>query len=78
MVFQHHSLFEHLSAVNNVWLAPVHVRRVPQPEAERRALALLDELGVGHRAGRCLAKSPAARRSAWPSHGRSPWTRPCC
>ena len=50
MVFQHHSLFEHLSAVNNVWLAPVHVQRVPQPEAERRALALLEELGVGHRA----------------------------
>ena len=50
MVFQLHSLFEHLSAVHNVWLAPVHVHRVPQPEAERRALALLEELGVGHRA----------------------------
>jgi ABC-type polar amino acid transport system ATPase subunit len=50
MVFQHHSLFEHLPAAQNVWLAPVHVRRMAQPEAERRALALLDELGVVHRA----------------------------
>ncbi|HET6317365.1 MAG TPA: ATP-binding cassette domain-containing protein [Chloroflexota bacterium] len=50
MVFQHHSLFEHLSAVHNVWLAPVHVHRRPQKEAEQRALQLLEELGVGHRA----------------------------
>jgi ABC-type polar amino acid transport system ATPase subunit len=50
MVFQHHSLFEHLPAAHNVWLAPVYVRRVAHAEAERRALALLDELGVGHRA----------------------------
>jgi ABC-type polar amino acid transport system ATPase subunit len=50
MVFQHHSLFEHLPVAQNVWLAPVHVRRMSHPDAERRALALLDELGVGHRA----------------------------
>jgi ABC-type polar amino acid transport system ATPase subunit len=50
MVFQHHSLFEHLSAVHNVWLAPVHVTRMAHADAERKALALLDELGVGHRA----------------------------
>lgn len=50
MVFQFHYLFEHLTAAHNVWLAPVHVRGVPRPEAERRALALLGELGVGGRA----------------------------
>jgi ABC-type polar amino acid transport system ATPase subunit len=50
MVFQQPSLFEHLTAAHNVWLAPVHVRRVPRPEAERQARVLLDELGVGHRA----------------------------
>lgn len=51
MVFQFHFLFEHLSALHNVWLAPVHVLRASRPDAERRALTLLDELGVGHRAG---------------------------
>jgi len=50
MVFQFHFLFEHLTAIHNVWLAPVHVHRQPRPEAERRAQTLLDELGVGHRA----------------------------
>ncbi len=50
MVFQFHYLFEHLSALANVWLAPVHVLGVPRAEAEARAQSLLDEIGVGHRA----------------------------
>lgn len=50
MVFQFHSLFEHLSALHNVWLAPVHAHGVPRAEAEERARALLEQLGVGHRA----------------------------
>jgi ABC-type polar amino acid transport system ATPase subunit len=50
MLFQFHHLFEHLSAIDNVCLAPVHVQRVSRAEAEVRAHALLDQLGVGHRA----------------------------
>ena len=50
MVFQFHHLFEHLTALHNVWLALVHVQRQPQPEAERKARELLDHLGVGARA----------------------------
>jgi polar amino acid transport system ATP-binding protein len=49
MVFQFHHLFEHLSAVHNVWLAPVHVLKRPRVEAERRAHELLAMLGVGER-----------------------------
>ena len=55
MVFQFHFLFEHLTALENVTLAPVHARRVPRAEAEARATRLLAEMGVGHRAGRCPA-----------------------
>lgn len=51
MVFQFHYLFEHLSAIDNVTLAPTHVLHVPMAEARQRAQALLDQLGVGHRAG---------------------------
>jgi polar amino acid transport system ATP-binding protein len=51
MVFQFHYLFEHMTALHNVWLAPVHVHRVPKGEAEAKAQALLDQLGVGARAG---------------------------
>jgi ABC-type polar amino acid transport system ATPase subunit len=49
MVFQFHFLFEHLSALDNVCLAPVHAHRVGRREAEARARTLLDDLGVGHR-----------------------------
>ncbi|MDH4066626.1 MAG: ATP-binding cassette domain-containing protein, partial [Acidobacteriota bacterium] len=50
MVFQFHYLFEHLSALENVCLAPVHAQGVPRARAEERAQALLEEMGVGHRA----------------------------
>jgi len=50
MVFQFHNLFAHLSAVHNVWLAPVHVRGEARDAAERTAHRLLEELGVGGRA----------------------------
>jgi ABC-type polar amino acid transport system ATPase subunit len=50
IVFQFHNLFAHLSAVHNVWLAPVHVRGESRETAERTARRLLDELGVGARA----------------------------
>ena len=50
MVFQFHHLFEHMTAVHNVWLALVHVHGAPRHDAERRALALLEQMGVGARA----------------------------
>jgi polar amino acid transport system ATP-binding protein len=50
MVFQFHYLFAHMTALQNVWLAPVHVLHEPRTEAERRARGLLEMLGVGERA----------------------------
>ena len=50
MVFQFHHLFAHMTALHNVWLAPVHVLRQPRADAESRARGLLDMLGVGERA----------------------------
>jgi len=50
MVFQFHYLFEHLSAIDNVMLAPIHVAGQSAADARVRAQALLDQLGVGHRA----------------------------
>jgi polar amino acid transport system ATP-binding protein len=49
MVFQFHYLFEHLSAIENVTLAPMHVHQASQVDATARAQSLLDQLGVGHR-----------------------------
>jgi polar amino acid transport system ATP-binding protein len=51
MVFQAHALFEHLTALENVLLAPVNVLREPRGAAESRARPLLDSMGVAARAG---------------------------
>ena len=50
IVFQFHHLFTHLSALENISLAPVHVLRRSRAETERRARDLLEMLGVGARA----------------------------
>jgi len=51
MVFQFHCLFEHLSTMENVCLAPVHAHGVARDEAIRRGRELLTAFGVEHRAG---------------------------
>ena len=50
MVFQFHCLFEHLSAIDNICLAPVHAHGVTKGDAVRRAHELLTAFGVDHRA----------------------------
>src|SRR5258705_5031234 len=49
MVFQFHCLFEHLTAIDNVCLAPVHAHGVAPAAARARALELLRGFGVDHR-----------------------------
>jgi ABC-type polar amino acid transport system ATPase subunit len=50
MVFQAHALFEHLSAEENVTLAPLRVHHWDAARAHARASELLQSLGVAHRA----------------------------
>jgi ABC-type polar amino acid transport system ATPase subunit len=50
IVFQFHHLFAHIDALHNITLAPVHVLHRSRDDAEARARALLDSLGVGQRA----------------------------
>jgi ABC-type polar amino acid transport system ATPase subunit len=50
LVFQFHCLFEHMSALRNVCLAPMHVCGKSVNEAEARARELFAELGVESRA----------------------------
>jgi ABC-type polar amino acid transport system ATPase subunit len=51
VVFQAPSLFEHLTALDNVTLAPIRVARTQRGTAEAAAMRLLDSLGVAERAG---------------------------
>jgi ABC-type polar amino acid transport system ATPase subunit len=46
MVFQSFNLFPHLTALENVMLAPVHVRQEAREEARRKGLALLAKVGL--------------------------------
>jgi ABC-type polar amino acid transport system ATPase subunit len=50
MVFQFHHLFEHLTALQNICLAPVHAHGVSRERAAARAHELLTAFGVDHRA----------------------------
>ncbi len=53
MVFQGFHLFPHLTVLENVCLAPLHVRRDAVEEARERARGLLDRVGLGDR---CAAR----------------------
>ena len=46
MVFQSFNLFPHLDALGNIALAPIVVKRLPKPEAFRRARKLLKRVGL--------------------------------
>jgi polar amino acid transport system ATP-binding protein len=49
-VFQQFNLFPHLTALQNCTLAPVHLKQATKQEAEERAKALLERVGLAHKA----------------------------
>ena len=50
MVFQHFNLFPHMTIMENMILAPMKVRGMSREEAEKKALELLDRVGLKDRA----------------------------
>ncbi len=50
MVFQRFNLFGHKTALENVIEAPIHVKGRPKIDAKRKALELLDRVGLASRA----------------------------
>jgi len=51
MVFQHFNLFPHMTIMDNITLAPIKVKGVSKEEAEKKALELLNRVGLADRAG---------------------------
>ena len=49
-VFQHFNLFPHMTALENVWNAPVRVLGQSKDEARKSAIALLDRVGLADKA----------------------------
>ena len=56
MVFQSFNLFAHKTIVENVMLGPIKVRKVPKDEAQKRAMALLERVGIGAKANQFPAE----------------------
>ncbi|WP_207457603.1 amino acid ABC transporter ATP-binding protein [Herbiconiux sp. SYSU D00978] len=50
MVFQSFNLFAHKTVLENVTLGPIKVRRKSKAEAEKRAMELLERVGVANQA----------------------------
>ena len=51
MVFQAFNLYPHMTAVENITLAPVKVKGLSRADAERIAMALLERVGIPEKAG---------------------------
>ncbi len=49
MVFQQFNLWDHMTALENVIEAPVHVLKVPRKQAIEQGKMLLDKVGIGDR-----------------------------
>ncbi|ALD13162.1 amino acid ABC transporter ATP-binding protein [Clavibacter capsici] len=56
MVFQSFNLFAHKTVLENVTLGPIKVRKKGKAEAEKRAMELLDRVGVANQAQKMPAQ----------------------
>ena len=50
MVFQQFNLFPHLTILKNLTIGPTMLKKVPKAEAEAKAMALLERVGLADRA----------------------------
>jgi len=50
MVFQSFNLFSHRTALENIMEAPVHIKGIKPDVAKKRAMELLDQVGLAHKA----------------------------
>ena len=51
IVFQGYNLFPHMTVLENTMLAPTKVLGMPKREAEQKATAFLERIGLAHKAG---------------------------
>ncbi len=56
MVFQSFNLFAHKTILENVTLGPIKVRGIKKADADKRAMELLDRVGIAHQADKYAAQ----------------------
>ena len=78
IVFQSYNLFPHMTAAENVMLAPRRVKHLSRAELQAPVTALFDRFGLADRMDRYPTSSRAVSSSAWPSCARSPCSRRSC
>ena len=74
MVFQQFNLWSHMTVMQNVIEAPIHVLKVPKDEAVARAEAVLQRVGMydrrdyypAHLSGSMASARAIAARCCWP------------
>ena len=74
MVFQHFNLFPHMTALENVIEAPIHVRGQTKTRRDRSGRRSWHGSGWGSRATPIPLSCPAASSSASRSRGPWPWS----
>jgi len=50
MVFQHFNLFPHMTILQNMTIAPIQVKKLPEEQAKAKAMELLARVGLADRA----------------------------
>lgn len=50
MVFQHFNLFPHMTCLENITYAPIHVKKLKKEDAKKRGLELLEMVGLSIKA----------------------------
>ena len=78
MVFQRFNLFPHKTALQNVMLAPMTVKHVPEKDAREKAVKLLEQVGLGDKLDAYPAKLSGGQQQRVAIARRSPWSRRSC
>lgn len=52
MVFQHFELYPHMTAIDNITLAPIRVRKQSKKDAEKKAMEILERVAIPEQANK--------------------------
>jgi len=69
-VFQSFNLYPHMTALENITLAPTKVKRLPRARTKKIGTSLLARVGLSDKAKSYPALLSGDSGSTWPSRGR--------